>query len=106
LRSRAELRRDNLYKIDQLQHAVSRQNPNRGRNGAGAVVGKIDDEGSRFGARSKDNTASPRFPAAIVVSVSQFSWAAVPFRGIGADTGDSSSRQTMEEKACFTYFGM
>jgi hypothetical protein len=42
--SRAEPCRVNLYKIDQLQHTVSRQNPNRGRNSGGTFVGKIDDE--------------------------------------------------------------
>jgi hypothetical protein len=83
-------RRDNLYKIDQLQHTASRQNPKRGRNGGGIVVGKIDDEGSRFGERSKENTESPRYPAANVVLVLQFLSAAVQFEGIGADTGDSS----------------
>jgi uncharacterized membrane protein YeaQ/YmgE (transglycosylase-associated protein family) len=41
---------------------------------------------SRFDGRSQPNTASPRFPAAIVVLLSQFSSAAAPFRGIGAGT--------------------
>jgi hypothetical protein len=74
--------------------------------GGGIVVRRIDDERSRLRERVQDGAESPRFPAANVVLMSQFPSAALQFEGIGANTEDSSRKQTMEEKVCFTYSGM
>ena len=74
--------------------------------GGGIVVRRIDDERPRLRERVQDGRESPRFPAANVVLMSQFPSAALQFEGIGANTEDSSRKQTMEEKVCFTYSGM